>query len=411
VIDLRKGVVKVKKMFIKTVVAALGVIVVGIVGLSLALSPRHMVRCLLWRDSDIEDYKRFPAREIRNAPPVFHFNKAIDEAILPRLGSVSYAWKGKQRSIGNLDEFLQSTGTTAFIVIKDDTIFYEKYFNGYTRDSINTSFSIAKSFDSALVGIAIDEGYIKTVDEPIINYIPELKSKGFETITIKHLLTMASGIKYHENKMPWGDDALTYYYPDLRKLALSARISEAPGRHFLYNNFHPLLIGIILERATKRPVAKYLEGKIWARLGMEFPASYSLDSEKTGFEKMESGINARSIDFAKFGRLFLNKGNWNGKQIISEQWAIESTSPMPMDYKECYDAKREPHFKSGNGFYKYFWWGYTRDDTNRDFMAAGNHGQCIYVCPQKNLIIVRNGKKFGHVDSWLQLLYHMAERI
>jgi CubicO group peptidase (beta-lactamase class C family) len=321
--------------------------------------------------------------------------------------------KGREEQVGNLDDFLKSTQTTAFIVIKDDEILYEKYFNGYARDSINTSFSMAKSFDSALIGIAIDEGLIKSVDEPITNYLPELKEKGFETITIKHLLTMASGIKYRENGLPWGDDALTYYFPDLRKLALGAKIKEPPGLHFQYNNYHPLLIGIILERATGSSVSHYMQEKIWKPLGMEYPATWSLDSEETGFEKMESGLNARSIDFAKFGRLFLNNGAWNGRQIISEKWVVESTSPMTVDSREYYHPKHDPSSAprlAGNGFYTYFWWGYKREDANHDFYAAGKHGQYIYVCPHKNLILVRNGKKLG-IDNWPRALREMADRI
>ena len=119
----------------------------------------------------------------------------------------------------------------------------------------------------------------------------------------------------------------TYYDTDLRSLALSAKIEEAPGKRFHYNNYNPLLLGIILERTTHKHVSQYLEEKIWKPLGMEAPGSWSLDSDASGFEKMESGINARAIDFARIGRLFLNNGNWNGKQIISEKWVNESTRP------------------------------------------------------------------------------------
>ncbi|MBI4830922.1 MAG: serine hydrolase [Candidatus Lindowbacteria bacterium] len=393
---------------------ALAAATLFVIGMCAMLSPTHVARCLLYRNSDIKDYEKFPSREVNNEPPVFSFKKEANNSIPPLFGALSYTFKGKQKKVGQLDEFLESTGSTAFIVIKDDTILYEKYFNGYNRDSINTSFSMAKSFDSTLVGIAIDEGLIKSVDEPITNYIPELKAKGFESITIKHLLTMASGIKYRENGLPWGDDALTYYFPNLRKLALTAQIEAPPGRHFLYDNYHPLLIGMILERATRRPVAKYLEEKIWKPLGMEFPASWSIDSKKTAFEKMESGINARSIDFAKFGRLFLNRGLWDGKRIISEKWVIESTSPMPVNYREYYNSQEElflRFFKSGKGFYKYFWWGYAKDGGDYDFLAGGRYGQFIYVCPQKNVIIVRNGAKLGNIDNWKELLYDMANRL
>ena len=125
---------------------------------------------------------------------------------------------------------------------------------------------------------------------------------------------MASGIRYEERGMPWSDDALTYYGTDLRAAAVSSTITGPPGRVFHYNNFHPLLLGLVLERTTGVPVSNYLQERLWKRLGMEAPASWSLDSERSGFEKLESGLNARAIDFAKFGRLYLNRGHWEGEQ-------------------------------------------------------------------------------------------------
>jgi CubicO group peptidase (beta-lactamase class C family) len=135
--------------------------------------------------------------------------------------------------------FCRSTGTTAFIVIQDDTILYENYFNGFQRDSIVTSFSSAKSFNSALIGIAIDEGWIDSVDDPVVKYIPEITRRGLDDLTLKHLLDMSSGIRYLEDEnmfplfAPFSDDAKTYYYPDLRKLALEYTAWRRAGRKLL----------------------------------------------------------------------------------------------------------------------------------------------------------------------------------
>jgi hypothetical protein len=178
-------------------------------------------------------------------------------------------------SNGSLEDYLDASGTTAFLVIHDDKLLYERYFNGYDETSVNTSFSMAKSFASALVGIAIDEGHIKSVDEPITNSIPELleKDRRFKAITIRHLLTMSSGIKYEEGgDLPWSeeaDDTKTYYATNLRKLALeNCQIEGEPGQFFEYNNYNPLLMGLILERATGMPVARYTYrrscGSLWA---------------------------------------------------------------------------------------------------------------------------------------------------
>ena len=161
--------------------------------------------------------------------------------------------------------------------------------------------------------IAISEGYIHSVDDPITEYLPELAERdpAFKNVTIRNLLMMSADIKYDDFPFFNGDDVKTYYYPDLRELALEdTQIVGSPGEKFLYNNYHPLLLGMVIERATGTSVANYLQEKIWKPIGMQYPGSWSLD--ENGFEKMESGINARAVDFTKFGRLFLYNGNWNG---------------------------------------------------------------------------------------------------
>jgi CubicO group peptidase (beta-lactamase class C family) len=297
-----------------------------------------------------------------------------------------------------LEKFLADTDTTAFLVVHDDALLYEGYFNGYDRQSTQTSFSTAKSFVSALVGIAIREGHIGSVDDPVTEYIPELEGQGMDKVTIRHLLAMSSGLEYSGEGGgggPLGDDAKTYYDPNLRELALTVKPEVEPGTRWEYNNYHPLLLGMILERATDRPVATYLSQKIWRPLGMEADGSWSLDSEASGFEKMESGINARAIDFAKFGRLYLNQGEWNGQQVVPASWVEESTR---------LDTSTDPA-----DFYQYFWWvDVVRPERGR-FLARGNYGQFIYVVPDKDLVIVRFGEDWGY-NRWPELLRSIADK-
>ena len=411
---------KLLRALLLAVTSILAAVVLFILACCIALGPTYMARYIFWNLSDIKDYEKFPYHEVRNAPPTFHFNQDPQEdRIRSVLAASEYKYNGAARNVGDLEEFLESSGATAFIVIKNDAILYERYFNGYSRDSINTSFSMAKSFTSALIGIAIDEGHIESVADPMTTYLPELCGKGLDAVTIRDLLMMSSVIKYSKSKLPgdidfpWGSDPLTYYHPDLRKTALRVRPDEPAGTHFHYNNYHPLLLGMILERTTEKPVAAYLQEKIWEPLGMEYPASWSIDSEDSGFEKMESGINARSIDFAKMGRLFLNKGDWNGRRIISERWVEESTSrdtTTPPDYYSS-PGWWVPFFESEKGYYKYMWWGYSREEHDYDFIANGHLGQFIYVCPGKDLIMVRNGKMYGEIDLWPELLHNMADRL
>lgn len=369
-------------------------------------------RALIWMDADIKDYEKFPVRTMNNAPPVFNFED-VDVATRSEYlrildGLASQVSPNSTVSQASFNELLTLTQTTAFLIIKDDRMIYENYFNGYERDSINTSFSVAKSFVSALVGIAIDEGLIDNINDPITKYIPELQDKDsrYSAITVKHLLSMSSGLRYVEEATPFSDDTKTYYDPNLRAVALSAVIEEEeeeePGKRFHYNNYNYLLLGIILERAVGMPVAKYMEEKLWKPLGMEAPASWSLDSEANGFEKMESGINARAIDFAKFGRLYLNNGtNWNGEQIISEKWVTTSTSA---------NSTSDPAIE-----YQYGWWIYPSqkdiiDNNQRHFSARGNLGQFIYVIPEDKLVIVRHGYDFGNIN-WINLFSSISKAI
>ena len=396
----------------KKALAIIAAVILGVVVLIFGIAmlvypPEYVFRTLVWQESDAFDWQKFPAHTLKAAPTTYHFDSAPD----PRVEELFAKLSGTD----DWGRFLEENRTQAFIVIKDGVILYEDYFNDTRRDSIVTTFSVAKSFTSALVGIAIQEGYIKSVDEPITNYLPELAERDlrFKEITIRHLLLMASGLAY-ENFRPLllnSDDILTTYYPDQRKLALeNTQIIDPPGQYFLYNKYHPQLLGMILERATGMPVSTYLQTRIWDAIGMEFDGSWSIDSKSSNFEKMETGINARAIDFAKFGVLFLNRGRWLGNQVISKAWVEESTSPLlPENYADYY--KDRMTVMPGQGYYKYMWWGLARDDASYDFTAGGDKGQFIYVSPQKNLVIVRNGIDYGiPSEKWLDLFYKFASQ-
>ena len=223
---------------------------------------------------------------------------------------------------------------------------------------------------------------------------------------------MASGLDYQDFRplLFNGDDPLTSYFPDQRKLALeNTHIIDAPGLYFQYNKYHPQLLGMILERTTGMSVTQYLQTKLWDPLGMEYDGSWSTDSQASDFEKMETGVNARAIDFAKLGVLFLNGGVWQGKQVISQAWVNESTQPvLPKDYADYY---RGEWFASlpGKPYYAYMWWGLARESGAYDFSAEGNKGQFIYVSPAKKLVIVRNGIEYGlPPEKWFQLFYDFA---
>ena len=361
-----------------------------------------------WGDASILDYLVFPSRPlVRSHAPFFFARRPEEDGVSARFAPLEYL---PSRTIGDLDRFLARTQTTSLIVIHDDTIVYEKYFNGWGRDSVFTSFSVAKAFVSTLVGIAIDRGLIHSVADTITRYLPELARRDarFSRITIRDLLRMSSGLRYVEDEPPY-DNRWTYLAPDLRGSALErSTIVAEPGKHWLYNNYNPLLLGMILERVSRRTITDLLQRDIWSPLGMEYGGSWSLDSRAHGFEKMESGINARPIDFAKLGTLYLHRGRWNGRQVVSESWVHDATQPWaaPAGYYED-----QGFFGPGGHYFGYFWWGDTRESGASDFHTVGNKGQYIYCSPQKHLVIVRTGIEFGINSSrWLRLFRQVADR-
>jgi CubicO group peptidase (beta-lactamase class C family) len=344
-----------------------------------------VARGMMWGDADVDDWKRFPARTVRAGPEPVTFGEAQPD------------WLAELKIDDKpLDVYLEETQTTALLILHGDELLYEGYANGSSREATQTSLSVAKSFVSTLVGIAIEEGHIGGLDDPVTAYVPELLERDprFGEITLCHLLTMSSGLGYDVTSGPLHDGTKTYYAPDLRALALEARVEESPGARFLYNNYNALLIGMALERATGMTVSEYLETRLWQPMGAEADGSWSLDSERSGFEKMESGINGRAIDFAKLGRLFLNGGRSGERQVVPAEWVAEATRA---------DATTDPSVR-----YQYFWW---VDPERNAYYAEGNLCQCIYVYPAADLVIVRHGidcggswsvQLFGDLAAWLE---------
>jgi CubicO group peptidase (beta-lactamase class C family) len=374
----------------------------------------YLGRYVLWNAPTNQEYRRFPVRTIANGPGAFQFEEDAEaqRLFLGGLEPIRYT-SGQQPRSAPLETLLKNSGTTAFIVIHDDVILYERYFRGYARASLNTSASVSKSFVSALVGIAIAEGLINGIDDPIGGYLPELEGRGPEALTIRQLLTMSSGLKHSWGMAPWDDLVRSYYKPDIRRAALRVRAVEEPDRHYNYNNYHAQLLGIILERVTGGTVSEYLERKIWIPLGMEYPASWCLDSTRQGFEQMMSGLNARAIDYAKFGRLYLNGGNWEGREIVAAEWIKRTTQPVPFleqipDYYAAEEDEVASAFFAGDGYYSHHWWGYQTGPGSCDFFALGILGQFIYVSPENRVIIVRMAEDWGAVDWWPAVFRDLA---
>ena len=349
-----------------------------------------LARTMLWFEADVDDWRRFPAAEIAAADqPLRLRDGELPPGVLDRVAL-------GDGTTTDLRELLRTTGTTAFLVLRDDRMLVEEYPLGGSRDDVATSFSMAKSVLSTVLGIAIERGDVGSVDDPVTDYVPELldRDERFSRITLRHLVSMSSGLRYEEAGLPWSDDAVTYYSPDLRSTALSAQVTETPGTRWLYNNYNPLLVGLVLERATGMPLADYVAEHLWQPMGAAYDASWSLDSEQHGFAKMESGLNARPVDYARFGHLLAHEGRVGGRQVVPARWVRRATAR---------DAETDPA-----EHYQWFWWVDT--DHEGRFMARGNKGQFIYVDPATDVVVVRTGRDFG-IDDWPAVLADVTDRV
>jgi CubicO group peptidase (beta-lactamase class C family) len=322
------------------------------------------------------DYSHFPQRKIENQSPVFNFIKPNKDPSLGKL--IGLTNKSLNPSNVELDSFVKLHNTISFLIIRNDTILYEKYNGKYADTSLVSSFSMVKPMISTLIGIAVEEGKIKSVDNPITDYLPEFKNKlGFDKITIKNLLQHTSGIKFSDQEFNIvSDNAEFYWGHDLRKDMTALTIKTAPNTEFHYSSANTQLLALIIERITNNLVSSYLETKIWQPLGMEAPAYWSLDrNDGNGMEKAFCCLQARTVDFAKFGRLYLNKGNWEGNQIVSRAWVEQSTHTDP--------SNNNRHYYNNN-------WGIGPLKYN-SFYAVGLYGQYLYLYPEKNIQIIRFG--------------------
>lgn len=283
--------------------------------------------------------------------------------------------------------------TQGVLIIHNDSIVYERYWGEFSADRMATIFSVSKSITSLLCGIAVDEGYIESIDDPVTKYIPELKKKDprWSRLTIRHLLDMRSGLDFKEDYRFSVKDmknlnamAQLNYGHNLMRQIRNMKFRCEPGKEEHYDSMTTAVLGVVIERATGKRYADYLSEKVWKPLQMESVALVNIDSRKHDVAHAFGGITLTIKDLAKIGRLYLNKGMWEGQRIVSDEWIRRSTK---------YDISNNGyHFNwynlSYNGYPKAKYPGY---------FALGLYGQVLYVNPYKNLIIVRIGNgNAGH---------------
>lgn len=296
--------------------------------------------------------------------------------------NLSGAYNSKAISDSHKKEF-EEMETIAFVVIKNDSITHEQYWDGYGEDSHTNSFSMAKTFTSILIGCAIDDGLIKNVDQPVGDFLPEYKEGEGAKLTIKHLLTMSSGINFDEDYVnPLAYPGAAYYGSDLKKLTYKYELTSEPGKTFAYLSGNTELLGFILEKATGKTVSDYASEKLWKPIGAKNGALWSLDHEG-GMEKTYCCFNSNARDFGRIGELFLDSGKWNGNQVISTEYVLNSIKP----------ADLMDDFGKKNAKYGYSWWLIPDYKGHDIFYARGILGQYILCIPKLNMVVVRLGNK------------------
>ena len=309
----------------------------------------------------ISDYKYFNNEQIKTQKPEYwlkhkNYNQIEETEVLKKLN--------------------QERETKAFIVIKNDSILFEKYFDGYNNSSLSNSFSVTKSIIVSMLGKAIMEGYIKGLDQPVSDFFDEYKDGLAAELTVGHLASMSSGMEWDEKYYSVINiTSESYFTRDLRSLILNQKIIKKPGQSFRYSSGDTQLLGMVIEKATGVSLSSYLSEKFWTPMGAENAGLWQIDSKKNKMEKAYCCISGSARDFARFGKLYINNGNWNGEQILDSSFVKQVISPV----------------FNNSDYYGYGWWLYNFNG-KKVFTMNGHRGQFIISFPKENIIIVRQGE-------------------
>jgi CubicO group peptidase (beta-lactamase class C family) len=349
----------------------------------------------LFKDRDhVADFRNmkayFPAALVRasGSPSVLEQGTSVD---LP----TSFDFRGTRIDTA---AFLALTDTTGLIVIKNDKIVFEHYFRGTDAHTRTVGWSLSKSFLSALMGIAVSEGKIQSINDPVIRYAPELSGSAYDGVSIKDVLQMSSGARWTEDYSDPHSDVVRFgravaFGRPLDAFATTLTREHAPGTYQRYNSMDTQVLGMVLRHATGTSLASYLTTRIWQPLGMQDDAYYLTD--RTGVEFAAGGLNATLRDYARLGLLYAHYGNWRGPQIVPEEWVRSSVTP---DSPHVMPGRR-PSAAEAWG-YGYQWW---IPDLQGEYVAEGIFNQFIYVNPREHVVIVKSSANHtygtGHGDD------------
>ena len=304
----------------------------------------------------------------------------------------TFFFDGEQRL---LSKELEHYKTDGLIVLHNGNLLYENYWNNNSANSKHIAFSVTKSFVSALVGIALDEGLIDNIEDPITKYLPDFNGTGYEGVRIKDILQMSSGVDFNEDYADPKSDInrfgrATARGSSFRDFAKSLERGREPGTYHHYVSIDTQVLGFLLAEVTGMPLKEYLYKKIWNKIGMEDDAFFIVDNN--GVEMALGGLNATLRDYAKFGELYLNRGKWNGEQVVPASW---------VDASHTTDG---PHLKPGESELSSSPWGYglqwwVPGFPDTDYTASGVYNQYIYIDPLTNVVIAKTSSNHRYTSE------------
>lgn len=330
--------------------------------------PYYAKQALVHQLPGIEDYKIFDNRVVHAGG---HIPWPLDET-----------YNAQSMNDSTRDKMLYYE-PIAFLILKDQKVLYEEYWDGFDADAYSNSFSMAKSIVSLLIGAALDDGYIQSLDQKVGEFIEAYNEGGKENITIRNVLTMSSGLDWDEAYASlFSPTTKSYYGDNLREMVNDLELAEDPGVRYYYRSIDTELLAMIVESATGRNISDYCSEKFWRHMGAKHNAFWSLD-KKDGMEKAFCCFNSNARDFARWGQLILNKGSWNNRQLVAESYIHEAITPADNLIDD-----------DGNkvDYYGYQWWLIDYNGHRIPYMR-GILGQYVFVIPDKNAVVVRLGHK------------------
>lgn len=357
-----------KSKFWISLIWGLGIIIISIMIAIWISGYTYIYKTLIYTYPGIDDISIFSTRIVKdNNPQEWPVSTQYNKVALPH----------------DLTLELENNESVAFLVIKNDSVIHEQYWDNYNKNSLSNPFSATKSIVGVLTGIAIGEGLISD-DDAVGKYIPEFNSGENSKLKIRHLLTMSSGLNWDESYSSlFSLTTEAYYGTNLNQLITNLKVVVEPGKTFRYMSCNTVLLALIISKASGMTISAYAEQKLWNPIGASQPAYWSLDHNE-GLEKSYCCFYSTARDLAKIGKLYLDSGIWNGQRIVPADFVRESLTP-----NNCLDENGHPV-----DYYGYQWW-LTAIDDHKIFYARGILGQYVVVIPDKKIIFVRLGKKRG----------------